>query len=67
MTIRRSHELSPLERSVLLLRCLNDAVPVLRGDIPPIAPLPDSDAAFANVGSKCFCVALPDGVYGGKV
>lgn len=67
MTIRRPHELSPLERSVALLRRLYDAVPIFGGDVSPITPLPDSDAAFANVGGKCFCVALPDSIYGGKV
>lgn len=61
---RQGNELPPFERSALAGSGLNDPGPVFGGDVAPVAPLANRDAAFANIGGHRFCVALPDGVDG---
>lgn len=42
-------------------------LPVLRGHVPPIAPLPNGNAGDVDVRRHRLCVAVPDGVNGGEV
>ena len=61
------NELGVRELSALGGGSVDYDLPVPRGDIAPVTPLPNGNAGDVDVRRQRLCVAVPDGVDGGEV